>query len=79
MESPKVVNAFLLTTVVLCLLGALFFSICFRDAFIFLNYLRYLALLFLALAIAGIGVGIVVLPLMWILSLCGGPKIKGKR
>jgi hypothetical protein len=79
MESPKAVNAFLFTTVALCLLGALFLSICFRDAFIFLNYLGYLVSLFLGLAIAGIGVGIVVLPLMWILSLCGGPKIKGKR
>jgi len=79
MENPKAVYAFFITIVVICLLAALFLSVFYRDAFIFLDYLVWLVNSFLVLAAVGIIIGVMTFPLMWLLSRWGGPKPKGEK
>ena len=78
MESPKAVNAFLIGTVVVGLLGAFNFSLYLRDFSVFLVTLGVLFVVFFGYCVAAFFLGITTAPLVWVLSLFGGRKPRDK-
>jgi hypothetical protein len=79
MESPKSVNAFLLTFVGLLLLGLLIVSIYIQDFAFFFGAIGVIILVVLGCAAYGLLMGVVTIPLVWLLSLFGGARPKHKR
>lgn len=77
-ESPKSVNAFLLTFVGFVLLGLLVLSIYIHDLTFFFEAIGILALVALGCMVYGFLLGVVTSPLVWLLSRFSGRPPKHK-
>jgi hypothetical protein len=72
MESPKSVNAFLLTVVGIGLLGLLALSIYIRDFGFLFQAIGVLALVALGCLASSVLLGVITTPLVWLLSVFSG-------